>query len=56
MGSVAGANSYSTSGYIGAAIVGTSITLSFKDFATSATAESLEGFFNNQREYGKTPY
>ena len=44
MGSVAGANSYSTSGYIGAAIVGTSITLSFKDFATSATAESLEGF------------
>lgn len=44
MGSVAGANSYDTSGYIGAAIVGTSITLSFKDFRTSSTAESLEGF------------
>lgn len=44
MGSVAGASSYSTSGYIGAAIVGTSITLSFKDFATSSAAESLEGF------------
>ena len=44
MGSVAGANSYETSGYIGAAIVGTSITLSFKDFATSSTAEVLEAY------------
>lgn len=44
MGSVAGANSYSTSGYIGAAIVGTSITLSFKNFETNASAEALEGF------------
>ena len=44
MGSVAGANSYEASGYIGAAIVGTSITLSFKNFATSSDAEALEGF------------
>lgn len=44
MGSVAGAGSYKSTGYIGAAIVGTSITLSFKDFETSSDAESLEGF------------
>jgi hypothetical protein len=44
MGSVASADSYNTSGYIGAAIVGTSITLSFKDFATSSDAEALVGF------------
>jgi hypothetical protein len=44
MGSVASAGSYNTSGYIGAAIVGTSITLSFKDFQTSSEAEALEGF------------
>lgn len=44
MGSVAGIDSYSTSGYVGAAIVGSTITLSFKDFATSAEAEALEAF------------
>ncbi len=44
MGSVAGANSYDTSGYIGAAIIGTGVTLSFKNFETSSTADALEGF------------
>jgi hypothetical protein len=53
MGSVAGANSYNTSGYIGAAIVGTSITLSFKDFSTSSTAEALEGFLTINGNMGK---
>ncbi len=44
MGTVAGASSYETSGYIGAAIVGTSITLSFKGFETSSTAAALEAY------------
>ncbi len=44
MGSVAGVDSYRTSGYVGAAIVGSTITLSFKGFATSAEVDALDAF------------
>ncbi|MGF1567512.1 MAG: hypothetical protein ACFCVD_05505 [Nodosilinea sp.] len=42
MGKVAGVDSYTTDGYAGVAIVGTTITISFKDFSTSAEATALE--------------
>ena len=41
MGSVAGTDSYTASGYLGAAIIGSSITLSFKDVILAAEAEVL---------------
>ena len=44
MGSVAGTDSYTASGYLGAAIIGSSITLSFKDVILAAEAEVLEAF------------
>ncbi|MFM7471468.1 MAG: hypothetical protein LVS60_12165 [Nodosilinea sp. LVE1205-7] len=41
MGSISGAGEYSSSGYIGAAVVGSTVTLSFKHFETSAKAMPL---------------
>ena len=55
MGSVAGTDSYTASGYVGAAIVGSSITLSFKDFATAAEAEALEAFLTINGNMAKRP-
>lgn len=55
MGSVASADSYTTSGYIGAAIVGTSITLSFKDFNTSAEASDLAALLTINGNLAKRP-
>jgi hypothetical protein len=44
MGSVAGTENYTASGYVGAAVVGSSITLSLKDFTTAAKDDMLEAF------------
>ncbi|MGB3311007.1 MAG: hypothetical protein WBG32_24370 [Nodosilinea sp.] len=44
MGSVAGTENCTASGYVGAAIVGSSITLSLKDFTTAAEDGTLEAF------------
>jgi hypothetical protein len=55
MGSVASTEGYTTSGYIGAAIVGTSITLSFKDFETSANASELHAFLTINGNLEKRP-
>ncbi|PSR17479.1 hypothetical protein C8255_12425 [filamentous cyanobacterium CCP3] len=44
MGSVAGTDNYPASGYVGAAIVGSSITLSLKDFTIAAENDRLEAF------------
>ncbi len=41
MGSILGAGEYSADGYIGAAVIGCSTTLSFKNFVTSAEAMPL---------------
>ncbi len=55
MGSVVGAESHAASGYVGAAIVGSSITLSFKDFTTTAEAETLEAFLTINGNMAKRP-
>jgi hypothetical protein len=55
MGSVASVEGYTTSGYIGAAIVGASITLSFKDFATSADASELHAYLTINGKVEKRP-
>lgn len=55
MGSVAGTDSYTASGYVGAAIVGSSITLSFKDFTTAAEGEALEAFLTINGNMAKRP-
>lgn len=44
MGSVVGTEKYTASGYVGAAVVGSRITLSLKDFTTAAEADMLEAF------------
>jgi hypothetical protein len=53
MGSVAGTDSHTASGYVGAAIVGGSITLSFKDF--TAEGEALEAFLTINGNMAKRP-
>lgn len=55
MGSVAGIESYTASGYVGVAIVGSSITLSFKDFAIAAAPETLEAFLTINGNMAKRP-
>lgn len=55
MGSVTGTDSYTASGYVGAAIVGSSITLSLKDFATAAEGEMLEAFLTINGNMAKRP-
>ncbi len=54
MGSVVGADSHTAGGYVGAAIVGSSITLSFRDVAI-ATADSLEVFLTINGNMAKRP-
>lgn len=54
MGSVVGTD-YTASGYVGAAIVGSSITLSLKDFTTAAEAETLEAFLTINGNMAKRP-
>ncbi|WP_035984837.1 hypothetical protein [Leptolyngbya sp. KIOST-1] len=44
MGSVVGTEGSTASGYVGAAIVGSSITLSLRDFVTAAEGDRLEAF------------
>jgi hypothetical protein len=44
MGSVVGTDRHAASGYVGAAIVGGSVTLSVKEFTTAAPDEALEVF------------
>lgn len=55
MGSVVGANACTASGYVGAAIVGSDITLSFKDFTHTAGAETLEAFLTINGNMAKRP-
>jgi hypothetical protein len=55
MGSVAGAENHTASGYVGAAIVGSSITLSFKDFTTTASTAPLEAFLTINGNMAKRP-
>lgn len=55
MGSVVGAGSYTASGYVGAAIVGSSITLSLKDFTSAAEGEALEAFLTINGNMAKRP-
>ncbi|HIK46020.1 MAG TPA: hypothetical protein IGR64_14230 [Leptolyngbyaceae cyanobacterium M65_K2018_010] len=42
MGQVIGTDHYQASGYIGAAVLGQQVTLSFQDFQTSAPETALE--------------
>jgi hypothetical protein len=55
MGQVVGAGDYSASGYIGAAIVGQQITLSFQNFSTSAEDAPLEAVLTRNGNLSKRP-
>jgi hypothetical protein len=55
MGSVVGTDSHPASGYVGAAIVGSSITLSLKNFTTVAEGEALEAFLTINGNMAKRP-
>ncbi|PZU96828.1 MAG: hypothetical protein DCF32_21375 [Leptolyngbya sp.] len=55
MGSVVGAGGHTASGYVGAAIVGSSITLSLKDFTTAAEGDALEAFLTINGNMAKRP-
>ncbi|MBE9138956.1 hypothetical protein IQ254_17455 [Nodosilinea sp. LEGE 07088] len=55
MGSVTGTDSHTASGYVGAAIVGSSITLSFKDFVTAAEGDALEAYLTIRGNMAKRP-
>jgi hypothetical protein len=59
MGSVVGTDGHTASGYVGAAIVGSSITLSFKDVIIEggaiATADPLEVFLTINGNMAKRP-
>ncbi|MGB3138212.1 MAG: hypothetical protein WBG38_09220 [Nodosilinea sp.] len=55
MGSVVGTESSTASGYVGAAVVGSSITLSLKDFTTAAEDEMLEAFLTINGNMAKRP-
>jgi hypothetical protein len=53
MGQVVGAGDYSASGYIGAAIVGQQITLSFQNFSTSSEEAVLEAVLTRNGNLSK---
>lgn len=55
MGSVVGTGDYTASGYVGVAIVGSSITLSLKDFTTAVEGEALEAFLTIDGNMAKRP-
>ncbi|MFQ4137372.1 hypothetical protein PGN35_013730 [Nodosilinea sp. PGN35] len=54
MGSVVGTEGFTAGGYVGAAIVGSSITLSLKDFTTAAEGV-LEAFLTIDGNMAKRP-